>query len=152
MSLRIVPITFKAACAFIAQHHRHHKPPRGMKFCLGVALGETLVGVVTAGRPVARECDDGLTLEINRTCTDGTRNANSMLYGAARRVGVAMGYTKILTYLEEGETGATMRAVGFRLEEELEPRGSWSEHSLALKAIRDSVGTGGRARQRWVWP
>jgi hypothetical protein len=39
---------------------------------------------------VARHYDDGLTLEVNRTCTDGTRNANSMLYGAVWRAAKAM--------------------------------------------------------------
>ncbi|EPN7168035.1 XF1762 family protein, partial [Escherichia coli] len=34
-----------------------------------------LTGVATAGRPVARHFDDGLTLEVNRTCTTGERNA-----------------------------------------------------------------------------
>ncbi|EJP7633356.1 TPA: XF1762 family protein, partial [Escherichia coli] len=43
---------------------------------------EQLTGVATAGRPVARHFDDGLTLEVNRTCTTGERNANSALYGA----------------------------------------------------------------------
>jgi len=30
MALEIVPISFREACAFIAEHHRHHRPPRGM--------------------------------------------------------------------------------------------------------------------------
>ena len=64
---RIVPITLKAAKEFIASHHRHNKPPVGWKFGVGVMDGEVLVGVATAGRPVARHLDDGLTLEVNRT-------------------------------------------------------------------------------------
>ncbi|EMM4122823.1 hypothetical protein WAC84_005219, partial [Escherichia coli] len=50
-----------------------------------------LTGVATAGRPVARHFDDGLTLEVNRTCTTGERNANSALYGAVWRAAKAMG-------------------------------------------------------------
>jgi hypothetical protein len=63
--LEIVPVTFRDACAFIATHHRHHKPPVGMKFAIGVARADSggLVGVATVGRPVARSFDDGLTLE-----------------------------------------------------------------------------------------
>jgi hypothetical protein len=30
VSLEIVPVTFREAKAFIARHHRHHRPPRGM--------------------------------------------------------------------------------------------------------------------------
>jgi hypothetical protein len=59
MNLTVVPITFRHACAFIAKHHRHHQPPRGMKFAVGVAIGDELVGVATVGRPVARHLDDG---------------------------------------------------------------------------------------------
>ncbi|MBB8494047.1 hypothetical protein HEP14_016490, partial [Escherichia coli] len=51
----ISPITLKAAQEFIAQHHRHNKPPVGHKFSIGLRnnAGE-LIGVATAGRPVAR--------------------------------------------------------------------------------------------------
>ena len=32
--LRIVPVTFREACDFIASHHRHHRPTVGHKFSL----------------------------------------------------------------------------------------------------------------------
>ena len=44
-----------------------------------------LAGVAIVGRPVSRYLDNGLTLEVNRLCTDGTKNACSFLYGAAAR-------------------------------------------------------------------
>ncbi len=115
------------------------------------------MGVATAGRPVARayapkELADVHTLEVNRTCTDGTANANSLLYGAVRRAAAAMGYGRIITYTEDGESGATMRGVGFRREAELPARGSWEQSSLKLKHMRDPDGAGGVARVRWVWP
>ena len=95
--LRIVPITLAEANAFVATHHRHHKSVPGAKFCLAVArVGDIdcgkVVGVAIVGRPIARMLDDGWTLEVNRTCTDGTKNANSMLYGACRRVCFGLGY------------------------------------------------------------
>ncbi len=65
-----------------------------------------------AGRPVARAFDDGLTLEVNRTCTDGTRNANSMLYGAVWRAARAMGYARCITYTQHDESGASLKAAG----------------------------------------
>ena len=98
--LTLRPITLKASCEFIKQHHRHNKPPVGHKFSIAVHDAEgKLVGVATAGRPVARHFDDGLTLEVNRTCTDGAKNANSMLYGAVWRAAKAMGYVRCITYL-----------------------------------------------------
>ncbi len=57
--LAICPVTLKVASEFIALHHRHHKPPVGHKFSIGLQNGVGLVGVVTVGRPVARVSDDG---------------------------------------------------------------------------------------------
>jgi hypothetical protein len=35
----IRPITFRQACDFIAEHHRHHKPTVGCKFAIGLFDG-----------------------------------------------------------------------------------------------------------------
>ena len=147
--MEVRPVTFRQACAFVAELHRHNKPPRGHKFSIGLFDGERMVGVAMAGRPVARHYDDGLTLEVNRTCTDGTRNANSMLYGAVWRAAKAMGYRRCVTYTQADESGASLRAAGFIKVKILEPRGSWAESSVKLKGIRDTVGTGGVARVLW---
>lgn len=148
--LNVIPITFKEACAFVAKLHRHNKPPVGHKFSVGLS-DETgnVVGVAMAGRPVARHFDDGLTLEVNRTCTDGTPNANSMLYGAVRRAAWGMGYRRIITYTQSGESGASLRAVGFVMIKSLPARGSWSESSVKRREGRDPVGSGGVERQLW---
>ena len=148
--MQIRPITFRAACAFVKELHRHNKPPRGHKF--SIALHDDagrLVGVAMAGRPVARHLDDGLTLEISRTCTDGARNANSMLYGACRRAAFAMGYRGVITYTQAGESGASLHGAGFVRVRDIKARPSWSESSQKLKAIRDPVGSGGVDRILW---
>ena len=111
--LHTVPITFKEACDFIARYHRHHKPKVGHKFSIGVMVDDRLVGVAVCGRPVSRYLDDGYTCEINRVCTDGTRNACSFLYGACCRIAKIMGYKKIITYTLESENGASLKASGF---------------------------------------
>ena len=146
MSLTIVPITFRQACAFIAAYHRHHRPPRGMKFALGVVddSGE-LVGVATVGRPVARHLDDGWTVEVTRTCTRGARNANSMLYGSAWRVALAMGYYRLITYTQRGETGASLRAAGLRAVAALSGRPGWHTPSRP----RAASGVEHIPRTRW---
>src|ERR1700675_4478870 len=114
--LTLVPVTLEEANAFVAKWHRHHKPVPGCKFCVGVFddKNTTVCGVAIVGRPIARMLDDGWTLEVNRTCTDGTRNANSFLYGAARRAAWALGYKKLITYNRAKESGASLRAAGFR--------------------------------------
>lgn len=108
-------MTLAEANAFVAAHHRHHHPVPGAKFCVGVATDTEIVGVAIVGRPVARHLDDGMTLEVNRTCTDGTKNANSMLYGACRRAAFALGYLRLVSYTLASETGASLRGAGWRL-------------------------------------
>ena len=67
------------------------------KFSLGCMANGHLAGVAIVGRPVSRYLDDGLTLEVNRLCTDGTKNACSFLYGAAARAAKVLGYHRIVT-------------------------------------------------------
>lgn len=109
----IRPITFRQASDYINQHHRHHRATVGCKFCIGLYEGEKLIGCAVCGRPVSRYLDDGLTCEINRVCTDGTRNACSMLYGACCRAAKAMGYRQIITYTLESESGTSLKASNF---------------------------------------
>lgn len=111
--LKIRPIDFKSACNFVDLYHRHHKSPVGHKFSISVYNDDNLVGVAMVGRPVSRILDDGLTLEVNRLCTDGTKNACSMLYSSAWRAAKAMGYTRIITYTLSSETGTSLRAAGW---------------------------------------
>lgn len=111
--MEIRPITLKQASAFINQYHRHHRATVGCKFCVGLYDGERMVGCAVCGRPVSRYLDDGLTCEINRVCTTGERNACSMLYGACCRIAKDMGYRKIVTYILQSETGASLKASNF---------------------------------------
>jgi hypothetical protein len=116
MSLSVTPIDFAEANAFVSAFHRHHKPMVGCKFCVAVSDADGKVrGVAITGRPVSRHLDDGWTLEVNRCCTDGARNACSMLYGAAWRVAKAMGFRKLITYTLPAEGGASLRAAGWKL-------------------------------------
>lgn len=112
--LNVQPITFEEACEYIRKYHRHHLPPQGWKFGIAANDGDKIVGVVTVGRPVARRLDDGMTLEITRCCTDGTKNAASFLYGAARRATFALGYGRLITYTLAIENGVSLNAAGYK--------------------------------------
>jgi hypothetical protein len=147
--VNIVPVSLRTANRFVSAHHRHHGPARGCKFTLGVEDAGRLVGVAIVGRPSARSFDDGLTFEVVRTCTDGTPNANSALYGAAWRAAKAMGARRLITYTQAGESGASLTAAGWTIIAERPARGSWSEASVALRHLRDPVGAGGVARTLW---
>ena len=85
--LTVKPMSIADANGFVAEHHRHHKPVRGHKFSLGCMANGHLAGVAIVGRPVSRYLDDGLTLEVNRLCTDGTKTlaASSMARRRGRR-------------------------------------------------------------------
>jgi hypothetical protein len=111
--LRIVPVNRDQAYAAIRAWHRHHVPPLGYRYAVGCAQGDRLVGVATAGRPVARALDDGLTAEVTRCATDGTRNACSALYAACWRAAKALGYARAFTYNLDEEGGASLRAAGW---------------------------------------
>ena len=149
--MKVVPITFRAACAYVAEHHRHNKPPRGHKFSVAVEADGVIVGVAMAGRPVARLLDNGVTLEVNRTCTDGYPNANSMLYGAVWRAAKAMGYVRAITYTQGSESGASLRGAGWRRVKDIPARNGWATDTAneKLKAMRDPIGNGGVSRVLW---
>jgi hypothetical protein len=143
--MHIKPISLKQAQEFIAAHHRHNKPPVGHKFSVGLFVGGVMVGVAVAGRPVARALDTGLILEVTRTCTDGTRNANSCLYGAIVRAATALGYEKCITYTQGDESGASLRGAGWHEVARLAPRAGWDTPSRP----RQDIGSEGVSRIRW---
>ncbi len=111
--LTIRPIHLREAREYVRQYHRHNIPPVGGKFAVACYENDVLCGVAICGRPTARRSDNGVTLEIYRNCTDGTRNACSKLYGACIRIARDMGYEKVITYTLESENGASLRASNF---------------------------------------
>lgn len=127
-TLTLQPIDYPEACQFIADNHSHHLPPQGWKFGIAVNDGDKIVGVITIGRPVARNADNGLTLEVTRCCTDRTKNVASMLYGAAWRAVKAMGYKRLITYTLDSEKGTSLIAAGYKIVGE-SAGGSWSRES-----------------------
>ena len=126
--MNLTPISLAEANQFVVDHHRHHKPVVGHKFCLAVEKDEEVVGVAIVGRPVARGLDDGYTLEVNRCCTTGAKNACSMLYGAAWRAAKALGYRRLITYVLDSETGTSLKASNWKLVHEVKGR-SWDTPS-----------------------
>ena len=128
VSLSLVPCSLTDAMTYVAQHHRHHKPPVGGLFAVAVADGDEVCGVAIIGRPVARGNQDGWTAEVTRTATNGHANACSMLYGAAWRAARALGYRRLITYTLDTEPGTSLRAAGYRLLGQA-GGGSWSRSS-----------------------
>lgn len=144
--LHLVPVDWKTARGFCKDWHRHHPtPPPGHKFSVGVAAGDVLVGVAIVGRPVAKAYQDGMTLEVNRSVTDGHPNANSMLYGACARATFALGYRRLITYTQADESGASLRAAGWRVIAQRPARKGWDTPSRR----RDGHGVDNIPRTLW---
>lgn len=125
MKLQIVPIFQDEAFAFIQQFHRHHRKPVGSIFQIAVSAGDKIVGVAVVGRPTSRRNQDGYTAEVTRLCTDGSKNACSMLYAACWRAARALGYRRVITYILNTEPGTSLKASGWNLIGE-RGGGSWN--------------------------
>lgn len=128
MSLSLCPMTRDEACAFVDEHHRHHGRPVGYLFAVGCHDEGRVRGVAIVGRPVSRHLQDGWTAEVIRLCTDGERNACSILYAAAWRAARALGYRRLVTYTLPEEGGASLRAAGWRVVGETKAEG-WNRPS-----------------------
>ena len=140
------PCELAEANDLVARWHRHHAPAVGHRFSLKVIDERGDVrGAVIVGRPVARNNDQRLWLEVVRCVTDTTPNACSALYSAAARVGREMGFEKILTYTLEEESGTSLRAVGWTCEG-IAGGGDWNVPSRGGRRVDQPMGM----KQRWA--
>jgi hypothetical protein len=138
MSLRLVHVEFDTANAFVRRHHRHSDEETGHRFSIGCwdERKSMLVGVAIVGRPKARGWDKNRVVEVTRVCTDGTKNACSILYGASARAAAAMGYELAITYTLTRELGASLRAAGWSEAHDVKAR-RWSCDSRPRRSRRD---------------
>lgn len=128
--MKAIPLELKTANEYVQEMHRHHIPVHRDKFRVGCQADDGhLCGVIQVGRPVNRNLDDGKTLEVVRCCTDGTQNACSFLYSRAARIAKELGYTKLITYILESESGTSLKASGWKLEADNIGGGSWDTPS-----------------------
>ena len=145
--LQLIPTTIGDANEFVRQHHRHHQPTQGGLFAVAVGTDEQIRGVAIVGRPVARRLQNGYTAEVTRCCTDGARNACSMLYAAAWRAARALGYRRLITYTLESESGASLRATGAVVELATTREGQgWSVKSRP-RVDKHPL----QRKMRWTW-
>lgn len=147
--MNIKPITLKEANRFVDMFHRHNKHCRGCKFCLALYEDNELIGVAICGRPVARNLDDGITLEILRVCVKDTapKGANSKLYARCRKIGQSMGYVKIITYTLKSECQSSLRAVSARIDSKVKSD-DWTNRSRKRNRISQPVYK--QEKIRWI--
>jgi hypothetical protein len=147
-NLQLIPLNLDRANTLVLHWHRHHKPVAQSKFCIGVmdkSSGE-VCGAIIVGRPVARLLADGKSLEVSRCVTNGTPNACSMLYGAVARAAKALGYIRVWTYTRVDESGTSLRAAGWKLDDPAIRARSWNMPNRPRIDRTEIIG-----RQRWLW-
>ena len=152
--MEIKTITLAEANAYVLQHHRHHDRAVGHKWSIGAYDNGALVGVAIVGRPTGRYLDDGRTLEVTRLCTNGRRNACSCLYAAAARRARREGYKRIITFILESETGASLRGAGWSCEATHCGKPRWNAQRYADRPVQESLFPKKEPpreyKQRWV--
>ncbi len=135
MKLTHVRISLAEANAFVAEHHRHHKPVVGHLFSLGASIAGSL-------QPSGRHRDGVIQgdqqWQHRRSChlRDGSKNACSFLY-----------FKRIGTYILATEPGTSLTAANWRLVGET-AGGSWSvpsrprvdKHPLQRKLLFEMTG------------
>jgi hypothetical protein len=144
MAFTSVPIERNEAVAFVDKLHRHHDGVAKDKYRLACALDGEIVGVIQVGRPDARALCDGKTLQVIRTCTDGTQNACTFLLGSAARIAKDLGYCKLITYILDTEDGTSLKAAGWHKEADIKGH-SWDCPSRPRKTTAPTCD-----KQRWV--
>jgi hypothetical protein len=146
-NLRVVWVSVDDADAFLTWHYRHHPPPAGALFALGIARAseDRLLGAIIAGRPVPPAQDDGATVEITRVGTDGSPHVEVALYRAVWKVVRACGYHCLITHTHVGQIRLGLRQVGVRPVAALPPRAG----SHTPRRARTDRGVDGVCRTRW---
>jgi hypothetical protein len=122
-------ITQREANDFVIRHHRHHSKVVGSIFQLGLFVGGELQATSIVARPVARRIDFRAVCELTRLCSNGYENACSKLYGSSARIAKEMGFQRIITYILASESGASLKAAGWTIENESAGGGEWSKPS-----------------------
>lgn len=143
--MKIAPLSLRQANALVDELHRHHKPARGCRFCIGALEGDRVVGAAIVGRPVGRKVDQWSVAEVTRLVTDGTPNACSFLYGACARIARAMGFRKIQTYILASEPGTSLKAAGWVKETDTRG-GDWNRPSRGERRTDQPQ----EPKQRWA--
>jgi hypothetical protein len=110
------PVSLAHANEGIVRWHRHSGAVLASLNYLELRESGRPCGVGILGRPLAQVLDDGVTLEVRRTATDGTEHACSAVLGALYRAARRRRALRMVTYTREGETGASLRAAGWWLD------------------------------------
>ena len=148
MKLTAIPCTISEAGEFVTNFHRHNRAPQGGLFAVAVSDGYRMVGVAIVGRPVGRMLDDGETAEVVRCCAleDAPKGTPSFLYARCWQAARALGWSRLVTYTLQSESGASLRGAGWRVVAQLKARDPAQWQSRPGREWQPVVG---QAKLRW---
>ncbi len=145
--MKIIPLELRELNELVEKLHRHHKRVQGHRFSIGVEECGEVVGGCSVGRPTARLGGSPKeVLEVTRLVTNGTKNACSILYACAARVGRELGYKKIQTYILETESGHSLKCSGWICENDSCGGGQWKHTDGKPRRTDQPI----CKKQRWV--
>lgn len=149
--MNVVPMSLREANDFVVAYHRHNgrTSRNGGKFAIGAEQDAQLWGVAIVGNPISATYMDGTTAEVLRSCVrdEAPPNVNSFLYGACWRVWRAMGGRRLVTYTLRTESGASLRAAGWRIVGEVRPtEDGWRKNDGLTRTWQPVMG-----QQKFRW-
>lgn len=125
-----VNLKLSEAQSFVKRFHRHSKPLKRHMFSIGAyskflmwselsSFPIGLDGIVTVDRCSSAWSKERNFVEIRRVCLKpkAKKNTASFLIGKAKIACFAMGYSKIITYTQPHESGASLLASGFWIDD-----------------------------------
>ncbi len=128
--LVLVPVSFRDVRAFVAAHHRHNRPVRGMKFAAGAASPRWGSGRGSRGRQAGGPAPGRWT--DPRSDSVLHRRHHQRLFDAVRRDlarARALGYSRLITYTRADEPGAGLRAAGWHIIAQRPAHAGWGGSS-----------------------
>jgi hypothetical protein len=162
MSFKAVPLTRAQIEELVTRWHRHNRGTGAIFFGFGIESDGELKGACTVGPVTARLLSDApRTAELHRLVTDGSRNMCSWAYGKAWRIAQELGYSRVITYTLQTESGSSLRASGWRLDDANVPARRWKSRAPEYAHLRwkdrpDACVSPSFPRRRWIigepWP
>jgi hypothetical protein len=141
--LRVVQVAF--AERLLSGRGEVQCAPRGALFGVVISRRQGTVAVAIVGRPVPPARDDGRTLEVTRTRSNGTVPAEVAIYRAVWQLIRLRGYQRLITHTEMGAIRRGLAALGVMPVAALPPRAA----SYVPVRLRTGRGVDGACRVRW---
>lgn len=141
--LRVVEVEF--AERLLSRRAEKQRAPRGALFGAVISQRAVVTAVAIVGRPVPPARDDGHTLEITRTWSNGTVAAEVAIYRSVWQLIRLRGYDQLITHTEMGAIRRGLASLGVFPVAAVPPRAV----SHVPPRLRIGRGVDGASRVRW---